>query len=374
MERKIAKRTRSALAASHQYEKGVWHPSWLNESRPHAKFKIGKKNENKKMSKQMVFWLLMVIFVLAVMESLASVYYFQRGNSEYSFAVGQLFHGLKKRMIKSGIIKPETTGSHVDDERFGWLNNKNVQFFSDYCGPTAQYTLGPNGERAIPKPIDPVGKILFVGGSFTFGHCVSDIESYPYILATEYWKKWEVQNIAVSGFGTHQAYMMLSDAIKSDRPPSVVIYGMIPNHIRRNYLSRTWLESIGSRKLPHFELMNEKLMFMGTVGLSSGIEDGPELRKKEFALTAAYLNAMQKICAENDILFVVLFLPPSSNYSPSVLNPIYKSQILTLDLGILEFEGISPKDQHPNPKDHRRIAIAIGNSFISEILQKSEGT
>ena len=325
------------------------------------------------MRKQVVFGMLMIIFVLAMMESLASVYYFQRGKSEYSFAVGQLFHGLKNRMIKKGIIKPETTGSHVDDERFGWLNNKNVQFFSDYCGPTAQYTLGPNGERVIPKPKDPIGKILFVGGSFTFGHCVSDNESYPYILATEYWKKWEVQNMTVSGFGTHQAYMMLSDSIKSDRPPSMVIYGMIPNHVRRNYLSRTWLESVASRKLPHFELINEKLTFKGTVGLSSGIEDGPELRKKEFALTAAFLNAMQKICAEKHIPFIVIFLPPSSNYSPSVLYPMYKSKILTLDLGILEFEGISAKDRHPNPKDHRRIAIAIGNSFISKKLQELGG-
>ncbi len=325
------------------------------------------------LSKQIVFWLLMVVFVLAIMEGLASVYYFQRGNSEYSFAVGQLFHGFKKRMIKSGIIKPETTGSHVDDKRFGWLNNKNVQIFSDYCGPTAQYTLGPNGERAIPKPIDPIGKILFVGGSFTFGHCVNDDESYPYILATEYWKKWEVQNMTVSGFGTHQAYMTLADSIKSDRPPSMVIYGMIPNHIQRNYLRRTWLESVASRKLPHFELINERLIFKGTVGLSSGMEDGPELRKKELALTAAYLNAMQKICAEKGIPFIVIFLPPSSSYSTSVLYPMYKSKILTLDLGILEFEGISAKDRHPNPKDHRRIAIAIGNSFITENLRELEG-
>ena len=276
-------------------------------------------------------------------------------------------------MIKRGIIKPEITGSHVGDERFGWLPQRNVKFTSDFCGSTAKYTIGPKGERAIPKPKDPIGKILFVGGSFTRGHCVNDNESYPYILATEYWKKWEVENMAVSGFGTHQAYMTLSDSVKSDKPPSVVIYGMIPHHIRRNYLRREWLESIAPRTLPRFELLNEELVFKGTVGLPSAIDDGPELRKKEFEMTSAYLKAMQKMCAEKNIPFIVIFLPPGSGYPLSVIYTIYKFNILSLDLGILEFEGISKKNRHPNRMDNRRIAIAIANSFVSDKLHNLEG-
>jgi len=316
-----------------------------------------------------IFGMIMIVFVLAMMESVASVYYFQRGNSDYPFAVSQLFHSLKNRMIKSGIIKPGRNSSHVGDERFGWLSKKNVQMFSDYCGFTTKYTTGPNGERAIPKPKDPIGKILFIGGSFTLGHCVNDTENYPYILATEYWNKWEVQNMAVGGFGTHQAYMRLSDSIKSGRPPSMVIYGMIQNHIRRNYLRREWLENIAPRKLPHFELMNGELVFKGTVGPSSGRENGPELRIKEIEMTAAYMNAMQKMCAEKNIPFLVIFLPGNPNYPPSVIYSLYKSKILFLDLGLLEFEGINKKDRHPTRIDHRRIATAIANSFVSDKLR-----
>jgi len=304
-----------------------------------------------------------------MMESVASVYYFQRGNSDYPFAVGQLFHSLKNRIIKSGIINPKSTSYFVSDNRFGWLAEVNVQFSSDSFGSRVKYTTNSKGGRTIPKPKNPVGQILFIGGSYTSGYGVSDNESYPHILATEYWNKWEVQNMAVSGFGTHQAYMRLSDSIKSGRPPSVVIYGMIQNHIRRNYLRREWLGSIAPHKLPHFELMNGELVFKGTVGLSSGRENGPELRIKEIEMTAAYMNAMQKMCAEKNIPCLVIFLPPSPNYPLSLIYTLYKSKILFLDLGLLEFEGISKKDRHPNRIDHRRIATAIANSFVSDKLR-----
>jgi len=77
-------------------------------------------------SKQVTFLMIMVISVLVMVESLASVYYFQRGNNDYPSAVVQLWHGLKKRIDQSGIwIQPKLNRMYVNDDRFGFSLRKN---------------------------------------------------------------------------------------------------------------------------------------------------------------------------------------------------------------------------------------------------------
>jgi len=327
--------------------------------------------------KPVIFWIAIAIFTPGIIEAAASVFYFQRGPYDSSFAVVQIWDSLKKRISRSGVLKSKAIHIHVNDDRFGWTLKSNLNLVVDCPNTKPTYTTDSNKERFIPKPKDPVGRILFLGGGITFGHCVSDNELYPSILATEYWKNWEVHNKSVSGWGTTQAYMVLSDAIKRDSLPSMVIYGMTPHHIKRNFLRKTWFfnQSRKGRKHPYFELVNDNLVFQGTVGLSSGIEDGPGLRKKEHEITFGFLSAMHQMCAKMNIPFIVVFLPPSGWYPLPLINRLYESNVLGLDLTEIEYEGIDPgKYNNINPIGHRMIATAIANSFVSNILVNIENS
>ena len=325
------------------------------------------------MKKTIKILILVIVGTLGMMEVVASLYYFQKGPHDSPFAVGQMWQGVKMRIMQSGISEGnrERLHVHVNDDELGWSLNPNITVVAD-CGESKPiYTIDSNKKRFIPKPQDSVGQILFLGGAITFGDCVSDQEAYPAILATEYWKKWDVQNSAVIGWSTTQAYMMLSRALKSDSPPSLVIYGMTPHHLDGNYLRRTWLASHtgNGRKQPYFELMNGELEFQGTVGLSSGIDVGPKLRKKEHEITSAYLKAMQKLCAEKNVPFIVILLPPWDRYPLPVMNTLQKSNFLLLDLTEMEYDAPDPdKENHLKPMFHRRLATAIANSFVSKML------
>lgn len=324
-----------------------------------------------------IFWIMVGIVSLGGIEAVSSVYYFQKEQSDSPLAALAIWHSLKKKVWGTERIEQINSSIYVSDDRFGYSPKKNSTVFKNCWTSQVQYTIGPNSERVIPTPQDSRGQILFLGGSETFGSCVADHENYPYILATEYWKDWQVQNRAVSGWATHQAYMALSDSIKSKHPPSLVMYGMTPDQIRKNYLRKSgWQNTSESwRQVPHFELIQGDLVFQGVVGPSAGIEAGLALRTKENEMTAAYLSAMQRMCHEKNIPFVVIFLPPSDRYPLSVFNHFYQANIRFLDLTALEIEGLNPgKDTHPNPDDHRRIAAAIASSFISDILASLEGT
>jgi hypothetical protein len=322
----------------------------------------------------------MIISILVVMEGLASVYYFQR-KYESSFAVVEIWHGVKKRIYQSSLFgQPKIEPMYVNDDRYGFLTKENSKFVRDHWGRKVTYKIGPNNERFIPKPKDSVGQILFLGGSYTFGLYVNDDETYPHILATEYWKNWEIQNMAVNAWGTSQAYLTLSELIESDSLPSMVIYGMISHHIRRNYLRRSWIRGLAkfARKLPHFELVNGDLVFQGLAGPADSIKDAPELWKKEVKLTSAFLRTMQKKCAEKDIPFIVILLPSTrkgDNYPPSLIYTMYNSNIPVLDLTELEYEGLKEDyTKHPSPMDFRRISQAIANSFVTDILVTLENS
>ena len=322
------------------------------------------------------FWIMIIFLALVGMEAVSAMYYFQRGQSGSPFASLVLWHSLKEKVWGQEKPEREKADLYVSDDRFGYLPEKNSTVYKDCWTSTVRYTFGPDKERIIPSPREPRGQILFLGGSETFGTCVRDNENFPYLLATEFWKDWQVQNKAVSGWATHQAFMMLSDSLNSNPPPSLVIYGMTPDHIRKNYLRKSGGTSSSKRewKMPHFEQIQGHLVFQGVVEPSAGMNESLTLRTKENEMTSAYLEAMQKLCLEKNIPFVVIFLPPSDLYPLHVINTFYQSHIPFLNLTALETKGLNPgKDKHPNPDDHRKIAAAIAHSFISDTLAGLEG-
>lgn len=262
---------------------------------------------------------------------------------------------------------PTPIGIWERDAQFGYSHMANSSGTHETPDFKVTYTIGGDKERYIPVPESPVGQILFLGGSFTFGHGVNDDENYPYILSTD-WTRWHIVNKAVMGWGTSHAYMALSKVMKSDNPPSMVIYAMIPHHVERNYIRKSWVKIITEhdRGHPHFELIDKNLAFQGVVNGPNSLEDTPGMHDKEIELTKAFLVEMQNICHKHHIPFIVILLRHNVPYA--INKTLIENNILVLDLSEIKIEGFT-KDEHPNHNDHKRIADAISDSFIPEILK-----
>jgi len=252
----------------------------------------------------------------------------------------------------------------------GYAHIPNAQGVHQTSDFSVTYHIGPEGERFIPKPEHPKGRLLFLGDSWTFGHGVQDDEVYPSILAKE-WQDWWVLNKAVMGWGTVHAYQLLLQEFKSATPPDAVIYQMLGDHVDRNYITKQWLHVLAQygRSHPHFEVVHGRPEFQGIVTLPQG-EDGdlPGFSRKKIELTQALLREMNRLCREKNIPFIVILFygkPPEAIYET-----FRKEHILFLDLTGLKTE-IFPHDGHPNSEGHKVMAAAIQNSFIPLMLEKT---
>ncbi len=318
--------------------------------------------------KRILFGVAMVLLALSSIELVLSVLYFH-GHAQEPLAMIH-YVGLIGETENLG-FSPAAIGIWRKDERFGYdhiAGSSGRHRSSDF---DVTYSIGENRERHYPPVNRARGSILFVGGSCTFGHGVNDYEAYPAILGRKYWKQWDIQNRAVTGWGTSHAYMVVSDALDSKYLPSGVIYGMIPHHLGRNYLRRSWLVGLASHGMrhPHFERQDGVLVFQGLVNVKQSKPDGPEVRQKEIELTVAFVSAMYQRCREKGIPFVVVLLPRislSDGWPPSVVKSLYESSITTLDLTELELRRF-PNDGHPTPEDHMRIADEIATTRVGDL-------
>ncbi len=311
--------------------------------------------------KQLAYWILTAFICLCIMDATLRLY-FHPTDSRYPLAIIHAFH-IAKNNILYKITPEKPIGIWEGDPRFGYSHIANSIGTHETPEFKVTYTIGADKERYTPKPENPVGKILFLGGSFTFGHGVNDNEISPYILSA-YWKHWTVVNKAVMGWGTSHAYMTLLDEIKSDDPPSVIIYGMIPHHIDRNYIRNSWVKTLSKyhRDHPHFEIVGNHLIFKGLVNASSNLVDPPDIDNRELELTSKFLGTMNELCLEHNIRFIVVILRQGK-----LPDAIYKSlsddKIQTLDLSELKF-SVDEHDKHPDRNGPKQIADAIYASFI----------
>lgn len=258
--------------------------------------------------------------------------------------------------------EPKLAYTHIPDS-IGVHNTKNFN---------VTYTIDRNGNRLIPKPENPKGRIIFLGGSMTFGHGVEDDQNYPALLANQYWPDFEVVNKGVVGYGTMQSYMTLLNELKSDTPPSVAVYGFIPHHRIRNYIRKKWVTVLQKNELkhPHFEIKNGLLQFQGLIDTKESLEDTPMVDEKELQLTSAFITAMNEECKKRNIPFIVLLLPTHDQYQERLISTIYKDDIIFLDRSQGRFEGFLT-DEHFNIKDHEALAKALSKSIIYKTLENT---
>jgi hypothetical protein len=255
------------------------------------------------------------------------------------------------------------------DSRFGYLHHPSSSMRYRSPNYDVKYNIDGNGNRVMPVVESPLGRILFLGGSMTFGHGIEDHETYPAVLATNYWPRFQVVNRAINGWGTAHSYLALLEEIASNTPPSLVVYGFIPPHASRNYIRKEWVKVVAPSKHPHFEIKDGELKYMGVVGVSGSKEGGEEVERKELELTSAFIEAMDKLCREKGIPFVVLLVPTKRPLIPSVIDTLLARDIDFIDQSKGRHEGF-PMDAHLNPNDHKALAKVLSKSVVAGMVDK----
>ena len=276
-----------------------------------------------------------------------------------------------KRSLEKPIKAKDVTGVGIWETN-PWLGHSHIMNASGTHKTenfNVTYTIGPDRNRLMPKPENPRGRIVFLGGSITFGYGVEEDQSFPAVLASQYLPEFEIVNKGVVGYGTMHSYMALLEELKGGNPPSLVVYGYIPHHTLRNYIRKSWVSSMGKNgiKHPHFEIKDKKLQFQGLVGVEEGLEDSDAVTEKELELTSAFIVAMHEECEKRNIPFAVLLLPTHYSYQEYIISTIFDHDIKLIDQSHGSAEGFLT-DEHLNPQDYSMLAKAISKPILLKTL------
>lgn len=235
---------------------------------------------------------------------------------------------------------------------------------------SVEYHIGADGCRVGAEGRGQRPSLLFLGGSFTFGHGVGDDEAFPAVLQREYWPGYAVRNCGVMGWGTSNAYLWLRAELERETP-TAVFYGFTPSHLDRNYISREWLQVVHPRRVPHFELLDGRLELGATVGLEDAVPSSRAVRAVQRKLTRRLIGEMKALCDAAGIPFRVLILPTRKNSprSDRMLRYLAKMGVRDLDLRG-RAEGYFPGDRHPTPAWHRALATALAEAVPLDTLAR----
>lgn len=249
--------------------------------------------------------------------------------------------------------------SHPDPQhgRVGTPNAIARQHDDDF---DVTYHLDDQGWRRMPVRADASARsaVWIIGCSFTFGAGVEDDETYAHLLASQAWPQAPVRSMAVSGWGTTNAYLTLQRQLQRSPPPAAVLYGWISHHSQRNHLRKSWFGRIQATATPWFEVEAGQLHWKGLAGPDRLIEaDTPAQEQRETALSVALIRAMAQTAQAQGSAFVLLVL--QRNQQDAVLDALKgEPGLQLLDLSQLS-TAFHPLEGHPMKSWHQAIAHAI---------------
>lgn len=275
--------------------------------------------------------------------------------------------------IETQLFGPEPVGIFQGDERLGWRHipgaegrQREVPDFD------VRYHIDEFGNRRTPgAPAPGAPALIFLGGSFTFGHGVEDDETYPALLQQR-WPELRIVNAATNGWGTVQALLSLEEQLEREPEVAGVVYAFISVHVVRNHLRKEWLVAVDvmqGRRNPYFVLEGDELRFGGLAGPEQGVEASPAQVETEQRVTLALVRAIAARCARAGVPFVVLYLPDGTQgpIAPQLAKVVGREHLIDLrpklHYGRLHFAH----DSHLRPEGHRQVAAAIASDLAQRL-------
>jgi hypothetical protein len=178
-----------------------------------------------------------------------------------------------------------------------------------YGGVTSNSQRLRGQREYAPEPPPGVRRVLCVGDSFVFGAGLTDEETMPAQLETALNVpapgRWEVLNLAVSGYGTDQQYLRLLQ-LGFSYSPDIVVLGFFEEDVRRNALSfREYAK-------PYFEVSQ------GTLVLRNVPVPPPEaVRAQRLELPRSYIFSFLRRLPDYAVDISELPLPDIDSFDPS---------------------------------------------------------
>ena len=285
----------------------------------------------------------------------------------------------------------------VADNVLGWRLIPNSRKL--YRNETQPYFVQINSkglrdvEHSYEKPVG-VFRILVIGDSFVFGAGgVEPANRFADILAKSA-KNVEVINTGVPGYGADQEYLYLkSEGLKYH--PDLVLLCAFYNDFSESFSTinpsigrpKGYLSLDGDRLVFHppsfstfYELSQHSYVLgladlalsklSGTYFKSQRLPQGVLTPAERMATFKQIYASAQKLCGEQGVPFVVVYLPFKGQYSPSVIQQIMADLATTEGLKTLDLTDIM---KHANAARPAYFAHDIhfneyGNRVVAEAL------
>lgn len=237
-------------------------------------------------------------------------------------------------------------------------------------------------------------ELTIVGGSFTMGYGLSDHETYPWKLQSQF-PDIQVVNYGTSAYGTYQSLLTLERIFSNSSSPQIVLYGFIEHHESRNVATPGWLKILTEHSggkydfgVPYATIDNKGNLLkhpfesyprwplresLATVNFVQDLyikfkNRNRSLQKKD--VTEKLLLEMKKLCQENSAKLVVVLLSFSKEAKSHYEKFLQNNHVNFIDC----VYPITPErrlsdDWHPNGKMNILWANCVGAAIGNMIAQ-----
>jgi hypothetical protein len=149
-----------------------------------------------------------------------------------------LFLGVDMGLGYLELIRPSDEiieNVHIPDDQLGWRPKPNSAGRHRSEGFDVTYVLDEHGFKAVEQSGRPELRLFFFGDSYTFGHGVTNEDTFPNIIAAKYvTPPVHVYNTAVMGHGIVQMYQRFLLTLDQIQPGDLVIFTPLARDLERN--------------------------------------------------------------------------------------------------------------------------------------------
>jgi len=165
-----------------------------------------------------------------------------------SLAAGELLLRLSGHTPWKYRTRPHDLHFHDFDPSLGWRirpGTYRLPSSGTANAPTILMRFREDGSRITSEKSQPGERerVYLMGGSFIEGLGLPDDETLAWKLQSRF-PHLDVRNYGVGGYGTLQVLLLLKRLLANEKPPSIVLYGLMSDHERRNIASAAWLRAL----------------------------------------------------------------------------------------------------------------------------------